>query len=207
MTTFSEAKKVWGFSMRFVSNVLAGAIALSGLAGFSGSASALVVDFQADASPPLRAINSPPSGPPGNLLTATAISIAAGWSTADVTSLVISNPIHLSAGSLITISFDIGADAFSDTLTEKAPTVNGDIVDVSAFGELVGTGAGMNTSELDLSFTQAGGAGHSISGSATYSTSTVPEPSTWVMVGIGFMGLGYAASRRRAKGPVSVFGT
>lgn len=194
--------------MRVVSNVLTGAIALSGLAGFSGSASALMVDIQADANPPLRALNSPPSGPPGNLLTATAVSIPAGWATGDVTSFVISNPIALSVGSLITISFDIGPNAFSDTLTEKAPTVNGDIVDVSAFGELVGPGAGKNTSELDLSFTQAGGAGHSISGSATYTTSSVvPEPSTWVMLGIGFVGLGYAASRRGAKGPASVFGT
>ena len=193
--------------MRLVSNLLAGTIALSGLAGFSGSASALVVDIQADANPPLRAINSPPSVPPGNLLTATAVSVPAGWSTGDATNFVISNPIALSAGSLITISFDIGLDAFTDTLTENAPTVNGDIVDVSAFGELMGPGAGTNVSELDLSFTQAGGAGHSISGSATYTTSTVPEPSTWVMVGIGFMSLGYAASRRRAKGPMPVFGT
>ena len=193
--------------MRLVSNALAGAIALSGLAGFSGSASALVVDIQADANVPLRAINSPPSLAPGNLLTATAVSVPSGWSTADVMSFAISNPIALSAGSLITISFDIGLNAFSDTLTEKAPTVNGDIVDVSAFGELMGPGAGTNVSELDLSFTQAGGAGHSISGSATYTTSTVPEPSTWVMVGIGFMSLGYAASRRRAKRPAPVFGT
>jgi hypothetical protein len=118
------------------------------------------------------------------------------------------NPITLSSGSLITITFKIGPDSYTDTLTEGAPVINpGHIVDVTAVGELMGPGAGTNVSELDLSFTQAGGAGEKISGSATYTTSsTVPEPSTWVMMGIGFVGLGYAASRRRAKVHASVFG-
>ncbi len=31
-------------------------------------------------------------------------------------------------------------------------------------------------------------------------TSTVPEPSTWAMMALGFIGLGYAAFRRNAKG-------
>jgi hypothetical protein len=34
----------------------------------------------------------------------------------------------------------------------------------------------------------------------TVSTSPIPEPSTWAMLVIGFMGLGYAAFRRSAKG-------
>ena len=29
--------------------------------------------------------------------------------------------------------------------------------------------------------------------------SSVPEPSTWAMMALGFAGLGYAAFRRRAK--------
>ena len=31
------------------------------------------------------------------------------------------------------------------------------------------------------------------------STSTVPEPATWVMLALGFAALGYAAVRRSAK--------
>jgi hypothetical protein len=31
-------------------------------------------------------------------------------------------------------------------------------------------------------------------------TSTVPEPSTWAMMALGFIGLGYVAFRRNAKG-------
>jgi hypothetical protein len=30
-------------------------------------------------------------------------------------------------------------------------------------------------------------------------TSSVPEPSTWVMMALGFAGLGYAAVRRNTK--------
>jgi PEP-CTERM motif len=34
----------------------------------------------------------------------------------------------------------------------------------------------------------------------TVTTSGVPEPSTWAMMALGFIGLGYAAFRRNAKG-------
>ena len=37
----------------------------------------------------------------------------------------------------------------------------------------------------------------------TVATSPVPEPSTWAMMLIGFMGLGYAAFRHRAKGKLA----
>jgi hypothetical protein len=34
----------------------------------------------------------------------------------------------------------------------------------------------------------------------TVTTTGVPEPATWAMMVLGFMGLGYAAFRRSAKG-------
>lgn len=37
----------------------------------------------------------------------------------------------------------------------------------------------------------------------TQFSSAVPEPSTWAMLMLGFGGLGYAAMRRRQKGPIS----
>jgi PEP-CTERM motif len=44
----------------------------------------------------------------------------------------------------------------------------------------------------------AGSADSSILGNA-FSVTAVPEPSTWAMLLLGFVGLGYAASRRRSK--------
>jgi len=41
---------------------------------------------------------------------------------------------------------------------------------------------------------------HSISVGGSVITSGVPEPSTWAMMVLGFIGLGYAAFRRNAKG-------
>ena len=45
----------------------------------------------------------------------------------------------------------------------------------------------------------AGSADSSILGNA-FSVTAVPEPSTWAMMLLGFVGLGYAAFRRRSKG-------
>ena len=63
----------------------------------------------------------------------------------------------------------------------------GNFVDVPAF--------------LILQANQVGGPGTVISSSFTNTTvlGTVPEPATWVMMLLGFVGLGYAAVRRSAK--------
>jgi PEP-CTERM motif-containing protein len=54
---------------------------------------------------------------------------------------------------------------------------------------------------LILQANQVGGPGTVISSSFTNTTvlGTVPEPATWVMMLLGFVGLGYAAVRRSAK--------
>ncbi len=54
-----------------------------------------------------------------------------------------------------------------------------------------------------LSADQVRGPGGSITASFT-NTSTVPEPATWVMLALGFAGLGYAAVRRSAKDKAAV---
>ena len=54
---------------------------------------------------------------------------------------------------------------------------------------------------LTLSATQDGGPGNTITVSFTNATTSVtpsiPEPSTWVMMALGFGALGYAGFRRR----------
>ena len=53
---------------------------------------------------------------------------------------------------------------------------------------------------LQISLNQAGGPGRVVSASLTNeATSAVPEPATWVMMGLGFAALGYAAVRRSSK--------
>ena len=49
-----------------------------------------------------------------------------------------------------------------------------------------------------FSLTQAGGPGNVVSASLTNSAA-IPEPATWVMMALGFIGLGYAAVRRSGK--------
>jgi hypothetical protein len=82
-------------------------------------------------------------------------------------------------------------------ITDVTPV--GHELDIIAAGDLIGPGVSKNSSELDLTFNQSGGAGNTITGSATYATTAVPEPSTWAMMFIGFAGLGYAAFRRTVK--------
>ena len=43
------------------------------------------------------------------------------------------------------------------------------------------------------------GVGHAVALAFTNAASTVPEPSTWAMMVLGFVGLGYAAFRRNSK--------
>ncbi|HEY1781228.1 MAG TPA: PEP-CTERM sorting domain-containing protein [Roseiarcus sp.] len=50
-----------------------------------------------------------------------------------------------------------------------------------------------------LSADQVRGPGGAISAGFTNTSTTVPEPATWVMLALGFAGLGYAAVRRSAK--------
>jgi PEP-CTERM motif len=119
-----------------------------------------------------------------------------------VTSFVLSNPVELSPSALgaNTLTIVIGGVTYTDSLTETANPFG----QVKLTGELVGGTLGANVSELSISYTQSGGTGNGISASATYSvtTSTVPEPSTWAMMMLGFAGLGYAAFRRASKSRV-----
>jgi hypothetical protein len=114
----------------------------------------------------------------------------------------LSGPVDLTLTTPIVKSWD-GADGpFTETLTtlEEVDRGRNSIAFV-----LTGTVTGGDFTDapatLQLSFTQAGGPGNVVSASLSNNavTSSIPEPSTWVMMGLGFVGLGYAAVRRGSK--------
>jgi hypothetical protein len=98
-----------------------------------------------------------------------------------------------------TIGPDSG-DLFVETLTTLHEVVRG--VNAIAFtfdGTLTGGPFTDLPTTMVLSLTQAGGPGNVVSASLTNAASVIPEPSTWVMLALGFGGLAYAALRRSAK--------
>lgn len=91
--------------------------------------------------------------------------------------------------------------SFTETLTTLNEVVRG--TNTIAFflsGTVTGGLFHDAPATMQLSLTQAGGPGNVVSASLTNSIGTVPEPATWVMLAVGFAGLGYAAIRRKAKG-------
>jgi hypothetical protein len=88
-----------------------------------------------------------------------------GLANGDV--LTLTNPLSTAIGSFITISWDGGL--FHDTTKTSGVSFVGDELDISGSGTLFGPGVKAGTNGvLDLSFTQAGGAGDLISGSGSF---------------------------------------
>jgi hypothetical protein len=102
----------------------------------------------------------------------------------------------------IVVSWSDVLGNFKETLTTLDDIMRGTNDIGFVFGGTVtgppGSGFVSTPAELDLVLNQAGGPGNVVSASLTNFASTVPEPSTWVMMGLGFTGLHYAI-RRRAK--------
>jgi len=99
-----------------------------------------------------------------------------------------------------TVGPDAGATV-TETLTTLHEVIRG-INSIAFTFEGTATGGEFTNTPvaLVLSLTQAGGPGNVVSASLTNAgASVVPETSTWVMMGLGFAGLGYAGLRRGAK--------
>jgi hypothetical protein len=104
-------------------------------------------------------------------------------------------------------SWTAGGDTFTETLDDvvSIDRHTADAITVTLSGSLTDTGGLFPVGSpafLILSATQANGPGGAISVSLT-NTSTLasgtPEPSTWVMMALGFGALGYAATRKGKK--------
>jgi hypothetical protein len=148
------------------------------------------------------------STPGDNLSIATSIS-ADDWLAAEVSNplgglipgdvVTLTNPLSTAIGGLITISWDGGL--FHDTTTTSGVSFVGDELDLTGKGTLFGPGLGAGANGiLDLSFTQAGGAGSLISGSGSFvASSAIPEPSTWAMFGLGFGFLAFVGFHKKRQ--------
>jgi hypothetical protein len=111
----------------------------------------------------------------------------------------------LSVGALAALSATIATSSSSSytpgvlelfegaTLVESVPLAFSGSAYAASFTKILGPGD--YTAEITgtVNVTSLGVGG-------TVSTSAVPEPSTWAMMALGFIGLSYAASRRNAKG-------
>ncbi len=100
-----------------------------------------------------------------------------------------------------TVGPNVG-DVFTETLTTVSSidrtSLNAVTIDLGGtVSDLDGLFTGQKVS-LIIDATQSGGPGNLISISGSNS-SAVPEPATWAMMVLGFIGLGYAAVRRSSK--------
>jgi PEP-CTERM motif len=84
-------------------------------------------------------------------------------------------------------------DATTDTVVETKALTFGSSAWTASFMDVIGPGD-YEVLVTGTSHTSALGVGGSVI------TSGVPEPSTWAMMALGFIGLGYAAFRRNARG-------
>jgi hypothetical protein len=105
-----------------------------------------------------------------------------------------------SLGKDITKTWTDALGTFKETLTtvDSINRATANAITVTLSGTLTGPGFTNTPAELILQANQVGGGGNVVSASMT-NTSAVPESSTWVMMALGFVGLGYAAVRRSSK--------
>jgi hypothetical protein len=95
-----------------------------------------------------------------------------------------------------------GEDTFTETLTTVTSINRGtpDAITVTMSGMVTDTNKLFTPVQLIMSASQAGGSGLvgvAFTNNTSGLTPSIPEPSTWVMVALGFGTLGYAACRRR----------
>jgi hypothetical protein len=127
---------------------------------------------------------APPTLTYGMMDSLTGLDITKTWTAADGDVFVETlNSASISRGAAHS---NAATFTFSGTLT--------DTTDMSIWN--------MAPAEMVLAFTQAGGNHNIVSVTLTDSASIssgIPESSTWVMMALGFVGLGYAAVRRSSK--------
>ncbi len=94
-----------------------------------------------------------------------------------------------------------GVDTFVETLTTVTAIDTNpkdpDFIGVTLTGTLTDSEGHFKASPVELSFVATQTPGNLPSVAFSNATTAIPEPSTWVMMTLGFGALGYATSRRR----------
>jgi hypothetical protein len=126
-----------------------------------------------------------------------------GLAVGDPVSLVPTDIVYstISSASPVIKSWTDSLGKFTETLTsvESLDRSTRNEIGLTLDGTLTGPGFAGTPVTFILTANQAGGPGNVVTASITDSGSTVPEPSTWVMMVLGFAALGYAAVRQSAK--------
>jgi hypothetical protein len=138
---------------------------------------------------------------PGNSLEVNALfSDNTGLAVGGVISLTANTPVTM--GATFTKSFTTGLGLFTEALTVTSVTIGTTSRDIDAVGTITCATCTLTPSTVyyTAAYTQDGGSGHQINASFTDSTTpptTVPEPLTLSLFGVGLAGA--AALRRRKK--------
>ena len=115
----------------------------------------------------------------------------------------------------VVVSWTGSQGAFTETLTTVKDVARNpsspDSIGVTLLGTVTGPpGSGFVDAPISLTLTanQDGGPGNTITVSFSNASAvapSIPEPSTWVMMALGFGALGYAAFRRRGPNVAALF--
>jgi PEP-CTERM motif len=187
-----------------------GAVLLATI-GASSAAQAARIDFS------FVALGSGVSASPEPLQDATSLNldgsiiVVSGIGAGDASGLAASNTISVSPTDIVfgavsatdpvTKSWTGTFGAFTETLTtvSSIDRTSPNSITIDLTGTVTGGGFHGVPVSMIIDATQSGGPGNVISVSGSNSSSVIPEPSTWVMMVLGFAGLGYAAVRRSSK--------
>jgi hypothetical protein len=188
-------------------------VALIATLGAASVAQAAVVDFGAASSGTVTYTGASLSASSALDLTSAAVTVTTVGSD-DTTGVTLGTPV-----TFVPLDFSYGTGSGTEpidlvkTWTVDDTTYTETLDEVTIFriipntiiltftGELTGGAFDDSPATLILTANQARGpgVGHAVALAFTNAASTVPEPSTWAMMVLGFVGLGYAALRRNSK--------